>query len=144
MRAWRALPNFRGDAKFSTWMHRITVNVAWTQRRKQRKHRADPIDEAFSEPAAETISPERAAESAAMQGRLRTALQDPGLVDALAARFGSQCVVLGVDSSLEDGVYRVLPETTVETRLARARRKLRQQMSDDRRRAGATDEKDVE
>jgi RNA polymerase sigma-70 factor (ECF subfamily) len=74
VRAWRALPNFRGDAKFSTWMHRITVNVAWTQKRKQRRHRADPIDEAFVEPAADTISPERAAESAALQGRLRDAL----------------------------------------------------------------------
>lgn len=75
VRAWRALPNFRGDAKFSTWMHRITVNVAWTQRRKQRKHRADSIDESFTEPVADTISPERAAESAAIQGRLRDALQ---------------------------------------------------------------------
>jgi RNA polymerase sigma-70 factor (ECF subfamily) len=75
VRAWRALPKFRGDAKFSTWMHRIVVNVSWTQRRKQLKHRADPIDESFTEPAAESISPERAAESAAMQGRLRTALQ---------------------------------------------------------------------
>jgi RNA polymerase sigma-70 factor (ECF subfamily) len=76
VRAWRALPKFRGDAKFSTWLHRITVNVAWTQRRKQRKHRADPIDESFSEPVAETISPERAAESAAIRGRLRDALND--------------------------------------------------------------------
>ena len=53
-----------------------TVNVAWTQRRKQRRHRADPIDESFVEPAAETISPERAAESAAVQGRLRQALNE--------------------------------------------------------------------
>jgi len=76
VRAWRALPNFRGDAKFSTWMHRITVNVAWTQSRKQHRHRADPIDESFVEPVAETISPERAAESADIQGRLRDALND--------------------------------------------------------------------
>lgn len=75
VRAWRALPKFRGEAKFSTWMHRITVNVAWTQRRKQRKHRADPIDESFIEPAADTISPERAAESSAIRGRLRSALE---------------------------------------------------------------------
>jgi RNA polymerase sigma-70 factor (ECF subfamily) len=74
VRAWRALPKFRGEAKFSTWMHRITVNVAWTQRRKQRRHRTDPIDESFIEPVAETISPERAAESAAIRGRLRDAL----------------------------------------------------------------------
>lgn len=76
VRAWRALDSFRGDARFSTWMHRITVNVAWTQRRKQRRHRADPIDESFVEPAAETISPERAAESAAIQSSLRVALNE--------------------------------------------------------------------
>ncbi|MEA2002174.1 MAG: sigma-70 family RNA polymerase sigma factor [Actinomycetota bacterium] len=79
VRAWRALPKFRGDAKFSTWIHRITVNAAWTQRNKQRKHWADPIDEAFTEPATESISPERAAESAAIQERLQEALH--GLSD---------------------------------------------------------------
>lgn len=75
VRAWRALPNFRGDAKFSTWLHRITVNVAWTQRRKQHRHRADPIDESFTDPVSDSISPERAAESAAIQGSLRVALR---------------------------------------------------------------------
>ena len=75
VRAWRALPNFRGDAKFSTWLHRITVNVAWTQRRRQRRHRADPIDESFTDPVSDAISPERAAESAAIQGSLRVALR---------------------------------------------------------------------
>lgn len=76
VRAWRALPNFRGDSKFSTWMHRITVNVAWTQRRKQRRHRADSIEEVFVDPVSESISPERAAESAVMQRRLRQALDN--------------------------------------------------------------------
>ena len=75
VRAWRALPKFRGDAKFSTWLHRIVVNAAWTQRRKESRHRADPIDESFTEPVSEALSPERAAESVAMQGRLRQALQ---------------------------------------------------------------------
>ena len=28
VRAWRALPGFRGDARFSTWLYRITVNTA--------------------------------------------------------------------------------------------------------------------
>lgn len=40
------------------------------------------------------------------------ALADPGLVDRLADRFGSQCVVVGVDSQREaDGVWRVHRDT---------------------------------
>jgi cyclase len=35
------------------------------------------------------------------------ALSDPGLIDALAARFGSQCVVVGIDSLTWGGEYRV-------------------------------------
>lgn len=35
------------------------------------------------------------------------ALQNPGLVTELAARFGSQCVVVGVDSQSHDGEYHV-------------------------------------
>lgn len=39
------------------------------------------------------------------------ALADPGLITALARRFGSQCVVVGVDSREEDGGYRVYRNT---------------------------------
>lgn len=35
------------------------------------------------------------------------ALQDPDLISALARRFGSQCVVIGIDSREADGHYRV-------------------------------------
>lgn len=33
LRAWRKLATFRGDAAFTTWMHRLTVNVALSDRR---------------------------------------------------------------------------------------------------------------
>jgi cyclase len=39
------------------------------------------------------------------------ALADPGLIEALAKRFGSQCVVIGIDSRAEDGTYRVYQYT---------------------------------
>ncbi len=35
------------------------------------------------------------------------ALAQPKLIDALSARFGSQCVVVGIDSHTQDGDYRV-------------------------------------
>lgn len=39
------------------------------------------------------------------------ALANPALVDELAARFGSQCVVVGIDSHEQDGRYRVYQNT---------------------------------
>jgi len=39
------------------------------------------------------------------------ALAQPELITELARRFGSQCVVVGIDSLAEDGVYRVYQNT---------------------------------
>ncbi len=39
------------------------------------------------------------------------ALARPELISELARRFGSQCVVVGIDSRAEDGVYRVYQNT---------------------------------
>jgi len=44
----RKLDTFRGDAAFTTWLHRVTVNAALAHRRKasnrQEKNVADPLD----------------------------------------------------------------------------------------------------
>lgn len=37
VRAWRALPEFRGDASITTWLHRIAVNAMLMQRRSTRR-----------------------------------------------------------------------------------------------------------
>jgi RNA polymerase sigma-70 factor (ECF subfamily) len=33
VRAWQKLDSFRGDSRFATWLHRLTVNVALSDRR---------------------------------------------------------------------------------------------------------------
>ena len=38
IRAWKAIDKFRGDSTFGTWIYRITVNTAWTLRKKAKKH----------------------------------------------------------------------------------------------------------
>ena len=45
VRAFRALPGFRGEAQFSTWLHRIAVNSALHGRRsrERRAGREDPL-----------------------------------------------------------------------------------------------------
>ena len=75
VRAWRAHPKFRRDAKLSTWLHRITVNTAWTHRDRARRNAAVPLDdieERAALPGAD--DPEVAGELLELRGRLRMAL----------------------------------------------------------------------
>ena len=44
------------------------------------------------------------------------ALADPALINRLSARFGAQCVVVGIDSQTADGEYRVYQFTGDPTR----------------------------
>ncbi len=48
VRAIRALPTFRGESRFSTWLHRIAVNAALQARRREgtRQDREVPIPDA--------------------------------------------------------------------------------------------------
>jgi RNA polymerase sigma-70 factor (ECF subfamily) len=39
IRAWEKLPSFRGESAFSTWMHRLTVNVVLGHQRTQGRRR---------------------------------------------------------------------------------------------------------
>ncbi len=75
IRAWRALPKFRGDAALSTWLHRITVNTAWTHKRRAKKHAGPSIDDYTETPALPGADhPEVAGEIQELRGRLQRAL----------------------------------------------------------------------
>jgi RNA polymerase sigma-70 factor (ECF subfamily) len=45
LRAYRGLRRFRGDARFTTWLYRITANCASTQLGRRRRHRHEELDE---------------------------------------------------------------------------------------------------
>lgn len=67
LRVWRALPGFRGDARFTTWLYRIAVNSSLNRRRKLARRMADIEDDGVldrlespaTDPAAVTIEDER-------------------------------------------------------------------------------------
>jgi RNA polymerase sigma-70 factor (ECF subfamily) len=56
VRAWEKLPQFRGDSLFSTWLHRLAVNVVLNARksdgRQRARHHEDEDDDmdAFATP----------------------------------------------------------------------------------------------
>lgn len=75
VRAWRALPRFRGEAQLSTWLHRITVNTAWTHKDRARRNAAVSLEEYYELPALPSpTDPETAGELVELRGRLRDAL----------------------------------------------------------------------
>ncbi len=49
VRAWERLGSFRGDSRFSTWLHRLTVNLVLQDRRTQarRAGREAPLPEGY-------------------------------------------------------------------------------------------------
>lgn len=126
VRAWRALPKFRGDARFSTWIHRITINVAWTQRRRAARHSAQPIHELFADPHDAGITPERAGSSALFRPRLEAAL------GKLSPQLRAVVVLKDVHewSHAEIAEQLGITVTAAKVRLHRARRALRAMLWD--------------
>lgn len=67
VRAFRALPGFRGDARFSTWLHRIAVNSALHGRRGRERRvgretelKADAVQSTRGDQAVLRVSLQRA------------------------------------------------------------------------------------
>jgi len=58
LESFRSLATFRGEAAFSTWLHRIVVHVAY---RHMRRHKLSRWDELSEELTAPGITPEQAA-----------------------------------------------------------------------------------
>lgn len=44
VRVWRALPHFRGESKFTTWLHAITTNACLNRRRALRRELEAQVD----------------------------------------------------------------------------------------------------
>jgi len=116
VRAWRALPSFRFEAAFGTWLHRIVARRA-LDRRERLKARA-------KREAPEADAPEPAAPAAA---------DDPGprlerLLDGLPERARAAVVLYYYEDRAVAEVARILgvPEGTVKTLLSRARLSLRE------------------
>jgi RNA polymerase sigma-70 factor (ECF subfamily) len=125
VRAWRAMPKFRGDAKFSTWMHRITVNTAWTHRAKRSKVRLDSIDDIATEPVATSLDPIRAGESASAAPAISAALMH--LTDSVRAVVVLKDVYDWSHTEIADHLD--ITVTAAKVRLHRGRKELRSRLA---------------
>lgn len=127
VRAWQALPSFRGQSAFYTWLFRIVMNVA-ADRARQRAARGRAFgtervseDEMERTTVSEGDTPEEATARSEQRERIRRAL------DALPERHRTIIML----SDLEGLSYReiaevlAIPMGTVMSRLHNARKRLR-------------------
>ncbi len=122
VRAWQRLPDFRGDAAFSTWLHSIAVSVTLNGIRSADRHRKR----------------ERPLEEVANTGR-RSDPTEPGLRDRLNRALDElpdiyRTVFLMHDLEgyphYEIALTLGIAEGTSKARLFRARAKLREALGD--------------
>ena len=119
IRAIRALPTFRGDARFSTWLHRIAVNAALQALRKSetRKKREGPVPEQVP------IAPVHA--DSLLQKRLERAL------DGLPEGMRRVLILHDVEGYTHEEIGDVLGVTagTSKSQLFKARAKMRDMLA---------------
>jgi RNA polymerase sigma-70 factor (ECF subfamily) len=129
LRVHRGLEGFKGDAKFSTWLYRITCNLCTDVLRRDRgPGRATlALDE-----TAEMADPGVSFEQKVLDAEERQSLRDA--LEGLSERYRTLVVLHYYQGLPYQQIAEVLgmPLKTVETRLYRARRMLRERLEDAR------------
>ena len=130
MKALAALPRFRGEAKFSTWLIQITINEARLKRRKDRRHLYDSIDEQQTDDQGDAFPKDfadwREIPSEELQRKeLREALKRA--LDSLAPKYREVLILRDIQhlSIQETAQVLNISEGNVKTRLLRARFQMR-------------------
>lgn len=126
LRAWRALGRFRGDARFTTWLYRITANCAATVTARRARARTEEL--AADAPVAD-LRPGIDPEAAVSGGQERLALA--AAISALPWRLRQVLVLRDVYDLPHRSIAEQLgiSEAAAKVRLHRARRRLQDQLA---------------
>ena len=130
LKAFRALPRFRQDCKFSTWLTQIVLNEAKMRLRKDRRHLYDSLEDGPQNDDGEYIPRDfadwREIPSEALEKReLREMLQRA--LESLEVKYRTVLVMRDVQhlSIRETAGLLGITEANVKTRLCRARLQMR-------------------
>jgi RNA polymerase sigma-70 factor (ECF subfamily) len=125
LKAYRSLSAFKGEAKFSTWLDRIAYNlcVDWLRKNRRPDRRVSSMDES-AEPSDGRVDIEAGVIASEETERVRAALAE------LDEKYRGPIEMLYYQKMSYGEIAAVLeiPEKTVETRLYRARKLLRERL----------------
>ena len=130
LKAFLALPRFRGESKFSTWLIQITINEARLRVRKDRKHLYESVDEQKTDDQGDCFPKDfadwREIPSETLHRKeLREALKRA--LDSLPPKYREVLILRDVQhlSIQETAQVLGITEGSVKTRLLRARFQMR-------------------
>lgn len=135
IKAWRALPNFKLDAAFYTWLYRIAHNVTYDWLRKKKIQGDGEFDDERTEHraavGAETapkgdLAPDTALRNAEVGARIQEAIA------RLSPEHRQVIVLREVEGMAYEEIAALVPCSlgTVMSRLFYARKKLQEQLKD--------------
>ena len=124
VRAWTALPNFRGQSRFRTWLYRIVTNLCYNRLPKLRRSLTELGDDVIVEIPETGIdfgNPAAGVESRELRSHLHQAIDhlDENYRLLISLRYQSELSYQEIATTLN------LPLGTVKNGLFRAREQLR-------------------
>lgn len=130
IKAYRALPGFRNEADFGTWLHRIAVNLSINERRRRKPEVSldNPVQTAEGEMprmvVSGTESPEEAYENKEFHGMVREALSE------LSNEHKTVLVLREIQGYSYDEIAEIMDCTlgTVKSRINRARQSMKEKV----------------
>lgn len=124
--AWQGLPNFRGDAAFSTWLYRLASNACVDLLRREGRHR-DAAGPSFNDEDANLEVPDTAASPHDLAERAELRAQVEEGLAALSPEHREVLVLREIHQLSYDEISRILnlDSGTVKSRISRGRRQLR-------------------
>jgi RNA polymerase sigma-70 factor (ECF subfamily) len=127
--AFRNLRAFRGDAKVSSWLHRIAVNQCITRQRRAKVRNESAIETEEEKNASNFASPARYSPARVVEGRQRTAAVrravnslPPDLRQVIVMKEFEELTFKEIADALD------LPLSTVKSRLYTALRQLQMRL----------------
>lgn len=129
VRAWRGLPDFRSDAKFSTWLYRLTSNICIDFLRSQKNRRTVSMTvEEEQEESQQWQLPDPGPGPEQQTMEREQARQIKAAMDQLAPEQRQILTLRAIHglSYMQIGQIMQLKEGTVKSRLNRTRQQLKQ------------------
>lgn len=128
LRAWKVLPDWEPRAQFSTWLHRVTLNLCRDQYRKRREQTMDELPERIDP----DLRPDERLDQSQRTGRLMRA------IESLPDRQREALVLCALEGHTNIAAADIMGISVeaMESLLARGRRKLKSLMKDQLRETG--------